>query len=91
MLGLDTMPVDRFAKEFRDTDKGRWTEQERLGGFCFLLKREVISVVELMEDGPDAGIIDGNRLSLCVRRLGYRLACCGDLFVHHFGSWQLGS
>jgi hypothetical protein len=32
--------------------------------------------------GPfDAGLLSGK-----AREAGYVLACCGDLFVHHFGS-----
>jgi GT2 family glycosyltransferase len=39
---LDVAAVERFASEFRETNKGKWVEAERLGGFCLLLKREVL-------------------------------------------------
>ena len=42
--------------------------------------------VDLLEKGAEEGVFDAGRFSVRVRRAGYRLACCRDLFVHHFGS-----
>jgi GT2 family glycosyltransferase len=88
---LDTEPVDRFAAEHRQQHKGEWTEVARLGGFCMLLKREALAGGRLLDDADEAGIFDATKLSLQVRRAGYRLACCKDLFVHHFGTRVSGS
>lgn len=82
----DLEAVDRFAREWREQHRGQWFEVERLGAFCLLLKREVLDKVGLFEEGAAPGVFDANAVSWKVRHAGYRLACCRDLFVHHFGS-----
>jgi GT2 family glycosyltransferase len=83
---LETQAVDLFAREQRNGHRGKWKEVDRLGGFCWLARREVLGRVELLEQGAEEGLFDAGRFSARVRRAGYRLACCRDLFVHHFGS-----
>jgi hypothetical protein len=39
----------------------------------------------VLEKGTEEGVFDASRFSLRGRQAGYRLACCRDLFVHHFG------
>src|SRR5205807_2079359 len=75
----------RARREFREQHKGKWQEAERLGGFCLLLKREVLGRVgPLDEEG--LGLFDTDLLSQKARQAGYTLAVCRDLFVHHFGT-----
>jgi GT2 family glycosyltransferase len=82
---VDTEAVRAFAREFREKHKGKWLEAERLGGFCLLLKREVLGRIgPLGEEGLD--LFDTDLLSLRARQAGFTLAVCRDLFVHHFGT-----
>lgn len=82
---LDPAPVYAFANQYREEHKGKWVEANRLGGFCLLLKREVLGPIgPLDEEG--LGLFDTNVLSLKARQAGYSLAVCRDLFVHHFGT-----
>lgn len=84
---LDT--VNRFAAEFRETNKGKWMETERLGGFCLLLKREVLRRIENqggLDKWTDLGLFDTDILSAKVREQGFTLGVCRDLFIHHFGT-----
>src|SRR6516164_8415754 len=37
--------VQAFAKEFAEKHKGRWLHADRLGGFCLLLKRQVLTKI----------------------------------------------
>jgi hypothetical protein len=82
---LDVAAVEAFAAAYREEHKGKWAEAERLGGFCLLLKREVLGW-----DGPlDAeglGRFDTDALSVKARQADYMLGVCRDLFVHHFGT-----
>jgi O-antigen biosynthesis protein len=78
--------VDAFARQHRDRNKGGWAELERLGGFCWLVKRKVLSQVELFEKKAEEGVVDMGKFSSRIRRAGYRLAGCKDMYVHHFGS-----
>jgi GT2 family glycosyltransferase len=83
---LETTGVDHYAQEFRQTNRGQWTDLEQIGGFCWLGKNEVLRRIELLNKGAENGVFDGARFSASVRRAGYRLACCRDLYVHHFGA-----
>src|SRR5262249_19442002 len=74
------------AREFREQARGKWQEAERLGGFCLLLKREVLSRIGPLEDEAGLGLFDTDLLSVKARQAGYTLALCRDLFVHHFGT-----
>jgi GT2 family glycosyltransferase len=83
---LDIDAVNCFAREWREQHKGQWFETERLGGFCLLLKRAVLQRVSFFDEQAEKGIFDANALSWRIRQAGYHLACCRDLFIHHFGS-----
>ena len=61
-------------------------EAERLGGFCLLLRRTVLQRVSFFDEQAEKGIFDADALSWRIRQSGYHLACCRDLFIHHFGS-----
>jgi GT2 family glycosyltransferase len=86
---LDISAVERFAAEFRESNKGKWLEAERLGGFCLLLKREVLRRVTnqgQLDKWTDLSLFDTDILSAKAREAGFTLAVCRDLFVHHFGT-----
>jgi GT2 family glycosyltransferase len=83
---LDTQVVDRWALEYRQANQGQWLEVERIDGFCWLCKREVLARADFLEKGFEEGILDAGRLSARVHQAGYRLACCRDMYVHHFGA-----
>jgi GT2 family glycosyltransferase len=83
---VDTAAVDTFATQFRDEHRGKWMEVERLGGFCLLVKRDVLKRIGHLKDWTDLELFDTDILSLKARQAGFSLACCRDLFVHHFGT-----
>jgi GT2 family glycosyltransferase len=83
---VDTEAVHAFARQFRDKERGKWLEAERLGGFCLLLKREVLGRVGPLLEKEGLGLFDSDVLSSKARQAGYSLAVCRDLFVHHFGT-----
>jgi GT2 family glycosyltransferase len=64
-----------------------WSDADRLGGFCLLFKREVVSKVGLLDETSEQGVFDADAVCFRVRRAGYHLACCRDLFLHQFGIW----
>ena len=79
--------VQTFAKEFRESHKGKWVPVGRLGGFCLLLKRPVLTKIGIeLEPWTDLSLFDTDILSSKVRQAGFTLACCRDCFVHHFGT-----
>jgi GT2 family glycosyltransferase len=83
---VDAAAVQAFAKEFREQHQGNWLQAERLGGFCLLIKRVVLDRVGSLDPWSDLGLFDSDILSAKARQAGFSLACCRDLFIHHFGT-----
>ncbi len=83
---VDVSAVEAFARKWHDEHKGKWVEVERLGGFCLLIKREVLKRVGNLGQWTDLAIFDSDVLSGKARQAGFTLACCKDLYIHHFGT-----
>jgi GT2 family glycosyltransferase len=83
---LDVNAVHQFAEEFRTKNLGKWMETERLGGFCLMLKRDVLQRIGSLDQRSDLGLFDTDILSAKAREAGFTLAVCRDLFIHHFGT-----
>jgi GT2 family glycosyltransferase len=83
---VDVDAVDAFARKWREEHKGKWVEVERLGGFCLLIKREVLKRIGHLREAGDLALFDTDLLCQKARQAGFTLACCKDLFVHHFGT-----
>ena len=78
--------VHAFAKELSEKYRGNYVHTDRLGGFCLLLKRQVLTKVTVeLEPWLDLGLFDTDILSTKARQAGFILGCCRDCFVHHFG------
>jgi GT2 family glycosyltransferase len=89
---LDLDPVDQFARQWRTQNRTQWMEVEQLAGFCVVVKREVLETIAPLGRRPDSlEFFDAEALSSRARQCGYRLACCRDLFIHHFGSRSMVS
>jgi len=84
---IDVTAVDRFAEKHHAAEKGNWMYAERLGGFCLLIKREVLDKVgKALDEWSDLSLFDSDILSAKASQVGFSLAVCRDLFVHHFGT-----
>jgi GT2 family glycosyltransferase len=83
---VDLDGVNRFAHDWREQHRGQWLETDRLGGFCLLVKRPVLALLEPAADASGLAVFDTSALCRKARQAGYTLACCKDLFIHHFGS-----
>ncbi len=88
---VDVEAVESFARDFREKNKGKWVEAERLGGFCLALKRDALLKMGPLEPWTDLSLFDTDILSAKARQAGYTLAVCRDLFVHHFGARTFAS
>src|SRR5207237_10141661 len=78
--------VDAVARRWREENRNRYTEADRLGGFCLLIKREVLKRIGHLRESAELGIFDTDALCKSARTAGFTLACCNDVFVHHFGT-----
>jgi GT2 family glycosyltransferase len=83
---VDVEAVEEFSRQFREENRAKWTETERLSGFCLMLKREVLLKTGPIDAWSDLNIFDTDQLCSKARQAGFKLAICRDLFIHHFGS-----
>ncbi len=83
---VDPAAVDEFARKWREEHRGNWKAVERLGGFCLLFKREVLERIGHLRESSDLGLFNTDALCAGARQAGFTLACCGDVYIHHFGT-----
>ena len=84
---MEVEGVHAFAQQLREKNQGKWLEAERLGGFCLLIKRQVLAKIgRALDEWTDLGLFDSDILSAKARQAGFTLAVCRDLFIHHFGT-----
>ena len=84
---VDVDAVQQFARDFAGEHRGKWMQVDRLGGFCLLIRREVIDRTRPgLNEWTDLSLFDTDILSAKARQAGFNLGCCRDLFIHHFGA-----
>ena len=84
---VDVAPMDAFARQWHEENRGKWLEVDYLGGFCLLIKRPLLDQIGPLEAKAGLNIFfDTDALCLKIRKAGYSLACCKDLFIHNFAS-----
>jgi GT2 family glycosyltransferase len=86
---IDVEAVQAFADEIHKENGGKWVHAEHLGGFCLMIRRDLIKKFDQqgsLNKAMDLGLFDSEILSLKAKQLGYNLAVCRDLFIHHFGT-----
>ena len=79
-------PMEAFARAWHEENRGKWLEVDYLGGFCLLIKRQLLDQIGPLEAKAGLNIFDTDSLCLKMRKAGYSLACCKDLFIHNFAS-----
>lgn len=77
--------VASFARRWAAEHDGRWREVHRIIGFCFLIKREVISRVGLLDERFGPGGYEDYDYCIRARHAGFKIAIAEDVFIHHFG------
>ena len=76
----------RVAEKANVPDPGKWRQVNRLIGFCFLFRREVMERVGLLDERFTPGHYEDDDYCYRARMAGYRLMIAGDVLVHHHGS-----
>lgn len=74
------------ARHANIPDPRKWVPVKRLVGLCFLLKREVLESVGLLDERFSPGHYEDDDYCYRARLQGYRLLIAGDCLVHHEGS-----
>lgn len=82
----DAAGMPAFAAAYNRTDPARWTDTDRLVGFCLLFRRELLERTGYFDEGFRIGNYEDDDYCLRVRLQGKRLVMASDTFIHHFGS-----
>ncbi len=72
---LDVANVEKYAADFYKDQKGNWIYTERLGGFCLLVKREVLDRIgPTLDQWTDLSLFDSDILSTKAHQAGFSMA-----------------
>jgi len=82
---IDTEPVNRFAQQWTQENRGQWFEADRLSPFCLMFKRQTLVHV-LPLQAKTFFTFDEDAVFRRIREAGFQIACCRDLFIHYFAS-----
>jgi len=84
---IDVQAVQGFAREFQAAHRGKWAKVARLGGFCLLIRRQVLDRLRPgLAEWTDLSLFDTDILGAKAQQEGFALVRCSDLFIHHFGT-----
>lgn len=75
-----------FATTYNISNENQWKLKTKLIGYCFLIKREVLDKVGLLDERFSPGNFEDDDYCYRVICEGYQLLLCIDTFIHHFGS-----
>ncbi|HEY0829484.1 MAG TPA: glycosyltransferase family 2 protein [Bacilli bacterium] len=77
-----------MAEHFSRLKQGNWQQVERLVGFCYLFKRELLNQIGLLDERFSPGHYEDDDYCYRARQAGYRLFMACDVFVYHHGSYS---
>ena len=78
--------ITAFAQDLARKNAGRFTEVDRLIGFCMLIREEAVEQVGTFDDSFGIGNYEDDDYCLRLRKAGYRLRIAHDAFVFHYGN-----
>lgn len=75
-----------FSSMLNKSNSSNWEYRLKLVGFCYLIKKEVLTSIGLLDPLFTPGNYEDDDLSIRIIKAGYNLLLCKDTFIHHFGS-----
>ena len=82
----DITSMLKFAEKFNIQDSKKYEIRHKLIGFCFLVKKEVVDKIGLLDEQFFPGNYEDDDYCKRILNKNYKLLLCKDTFVHHFGS-----
>lgn len=76
----------KFADDYNISNNKLWEYKIKLIGYCYLIKKEVIDKVGVLDERFTPGHYEDDDISIRILYSGYNLLMCKDTFIHHFGS-----
>lgn len=82
----DVADLPAYAARRAIDERGRWTREFRVVGFCMCLDRRAVAEIGGLDPTFGTGNFEDDDYCLRLRAAGYDIAVCEDSFIHHFGS-----
>jgi GT2 family glycosyltransferase len=77
--------MEDFARTYTAAHAGRMFDIPVLAMYCVAFRREVFERTGELDERYGAGMFEDVDYAESVRKLGLRVVCCEDIFVHHYG------
>jgi GT2 family glycosyltransferase/tetratricopeptide (TPR) repeat protein/SAM-dependent methyltransferase len=77
--------LDGFAWDWGKSHDGQIFDNDRLVGFCLLIKREVIDRIGLLDEQFGTGCFEDDDYTRRARMAEFRTVIAADAFIHHVG------
>ncbi|KKO54276.1 glycosyltransferase family 2 protein [Paenibacillus sp. DMB20] len=82
--------VDDMAHQLNESDAQKWLQVDRLVGFCFLFKRQLLERIGFLDERFSPGHFEDDDYCHRARNAGYTFRIAGDVFIYHRGSASFG-
>jgi GT2 family glycosyltransferase len=80
----------RFAAQRSQTHRGKNFNIPMLAMYCVAMRRDVYEQAGPIDEQYEVGMFEDDDYARRVRKLGKRIVCAEDVFIHHFGSASFG-
>ena len=80
-----------FSKKINISNELAWDQRVKLVGYCFMIRKELIDKIGLLDEGFFPGNYEDDDYSIRSICAGYKNILCKDVFIHHFRSVSFNS
>jgi len=76
--------MEAFAEKLAVQNRGKTLDIRMLALFCTAIRRKLLDEIGSLDEGFEVGMFEDDDLAFRIKRAGYGLCCCEDVFIHHF-------
>ena len=80
--------MESFAGLVSELSERQYPSIPRILGFCLLIKREIFNRIGVLDEKVELGCGEDDDFCMRVKSKGYKVVCCDDGFVYHYGKYS---